>query len=80
MKPTRWVVKFRADPWNWVVAGGAPKWTRERVHAETSRLLKSQYEGRFVPSHMKVKPRFYRMRGTKYFLDLRKIGKVRLAA
>jgi hypothetical protein len=70
MTPWRWVVRFQIEPKSWVQAGGHPKWTPERIHQEAIRAYGPLYTGRFIPSHMQEKPRFVRLKGTKYFARL----------
>lgn len=75
MKPVRWVVEFTQDGISKSVMGGAPKWTAERLHLEVTAKLGPHYTGRFVPLHLKKKPKFYRMHGVKGFTDIRRMWK-----
>jgi hypothetical protein len=70
VKSVRWVVKFQIEPRVWILAGGNQKWTPMRIHEEAFRVYGSRYTGRFIPSHMKDKPRYLRLSGTKGFVRL----------
>jgi hypothetical protein len=74
MKPTRWAVRLQLHPGEFIVAAGRPKWGIERLHREMRSVYGGVYIGQsFIPKHMKQKPRFFRMSGTKGFVRIERL-------
>lgn len=74
--PSRWVIKFMHEPGLWIKAGGKPSWTPERVYLEALRAYGPHLTGRFLPPHLKSKPRLMRVHGVKGFARLDRMGDV----